>query len=177
MPISNSDARRVTIPVREVNMSSSSGRRTRRALAFSASALSAVLVGMKLLSRRTYDATNPRSRANGYLLSHTVNVPRSPREVFDLDEIPSGTRLMQTIVIEMPNVLVKFITDVMGGRRADNLWQRHLVEELESLKAAIEHDRPSLTKDGNVTDISISTTRRLEGPAVRIARGEDGHTG
>jgi hypothetical protein len=186
-------------------MSSSSGQRTRRALAFSASALIAVLVGMKLLSRRTYDATNPRSRANGYLLSHTVSVARSPGEVFDfityrmkdhnlalaaahekfellrgegltlgalfrteeftgdegvrneyvvrevipnrrihlastpsrilrrtngqvrqigtcnayvyfdLDESPSGTRLTQTIVIEIPNFLVKFITDVMGG--------------------------------------------------------------
>lgn len=210
-------------------MSSSSGRNTRRAIACSASVLITVLVGMKLLSRRTYDATNPRSRPNGYLLSHTVYVATSPREVFDfityrmpkhnlalaaahekfellrgegltlgalfrteeftgegvrneyvvrevipnrrihlastpsrilrrthdqvrqigtcnayvyfdLDEVPSGTRLTQTIVIEMPNFLVKFITDVMGGRRADNPWQHHLVEELESLKTAIEHE-------------------------------------
>jgi hypothetical protein len=185
---------------------------------------------MKLLSRRTYDATDPRSRANGYLLSHTVYVARSPREVFDfitycmkdhnlalaaahekfellqgegltlgahfrteeltgdegvrneyvvrevipnrrihlastpsrilrrtndqvrevgtcnayvyfdLDQVTEGTRLTQTIVIEMPNFLIKFISDLMGGRQADNPWQHHLVEELESLKAAIEHE-------------------------------------
>ena len=57
---------------------------------------------------------------------------------FDLDEAPGGTRLTQTVVIEMSNFVMKFLTDLAAARAQEDPWQLHLVEELEALKAAIE---------------------------------------
>jgi hypothetical protein len=61
---------------------------------------------------------------------------------FDLEPRPAGTTVTQTVVLEMPNPLVKFIIDVVILFDDSNPWQDHLVEELEGLRAAIERTRP-----------------------------------
>ncbi|MFA6904112.1 MAG: SRPBCC family protein [Gallionellaceae bacterium] len=57
---------------------------------------------------------------------------------FDLEGNSSKTQLTQTIVIEMHNFFSKFLIDMVISGKEGNEWMDHLVEELESLKAAIE---------------------------------------
>ncbi len=59
---------------------------------------------------------------------------------FDLHPEGARTRLAQTLVVQMPNFLVKFLIDVIATQSEDNEWQRHLVEELEGLKQLVEQD-------------------------------------
>lgn len=189
---------------------------------------------IKVLSLRTYDRDNPRSRPNAYLMSHTVMVDKTPAEVFhfityrmkdynlsiaeahdrfeilnadaleegaifiaeeyqedegvinryevkkvipdqyiyyastpsriyrkkngemkpagtcnayvyfDLEPLGQKTKLTQTLVIEMPNFFIKFLVDLVAAREEDNEWQKHLVEELEGLKLAIEAEEPEV---------------------------------
>jgi hypothetical protein len=59
---------------------------------------------------------------------------------FDLKHEAGSTRLGQTLVLQMPNFLVKFLIDVIASQTEDNEWHRHLVEELEGLKKLVEED-------------------------------------
>jgi len=61
---------------------------------------------------------------------------------FDLEPSSTGTAVTQTVVIEMPNPLVKFIIDVIILFEDSNPWRAHLIEELEGLRTAIERTRP-----------------------------------
>lgn len=187
-----------------------------------------LVVGIKLFTLRTHDSSNPRSRPNGYLMSHTVVVNKKTEQVFDfityhiaeyylslakahdrfeilnsdgltegavfisdeyqedegvrnryivqkvvpnrmifyssepsliyekkdeewvqtgscnayvyfdLESVPEGTQLTQTLVIEMPNFFTKFLIDLIISGQEGNEWMDHLVEELEGLKTAIE---------------------------------------
>lgn len=184
---------------------------------------------MKIVSARTHDRSNPRSRPNSYLMSYTVEVDWPVEQVFDFityekqnvwhliadehegqefqiinadgliegaiilcDEFADGegtshqyvvkevipnqliyfasepslvymensagemrqvswansyvyydleplaaekTKLTQTIVIQMPNFAMKFLTDVMGGEEGRVTWETHLAEELNGLVA------------------------------------------
>lgn len=58
---------------------------------------------------------------------------------FDLVPQGENTLLTQTIVIEMPNFFIKFITDIIASMQEENEWQMHLEEELDGLKKAIEN--------------------------------------
>lgn len=189
--------------------------------------LAIALAAMKVLSARTYDPTNPRSKPNSYLLTHSVEVDLPADQVFDFvtyetrhvwqqiadehagqtfeiinadgmtlgavilcEEFAEGegtshryvvkevvdnklihlasepsivymenrsgemqevtrtnayvyydleplaaekTKLTMTLVIQMPNFLVKFATDVLGGEEGKAVWQGHLEEELMGL--------------------------------------------
>lgn len=58
---------------------------------------------------------------------------------FDIADAPDGkSTVSQTVVIEMPNFLIKFLIDMIILGEETNEWQDHLVEELENLKIAIE---------------------------------------
>ena len=57
---------------------------------------------------------------------------------FDLKENRGHTDLTQTIVIEMPNMAIKFLTDVIIAFSEKNEWLEHLIEEVDGLKIAIE---------------------------------------
>jgi hypothetical protein len=57
---------------------------------------------------------------------------------YDIEPAGAGSRVTQTVVIEMPNLFVKFIADMIILGEEGNAWQDHLVEELEQLKAAVE---------------------------------------
>lgn len=57
---------------------------------------------------------------------------------YDIEPEGSGSRVTQTIVIEMHGFLTKFLIDMVILGQERNEWQEHLVEELEALKAAIE---------------------------------------
>jgi len=57
---------------------------------------------------------------------------------YDIEPAGAGSRVTQTIVIEMHDFLTKFIIDMIILGEEENEWQDHLVEELEQLKAAIE---------------------------------------
>lgn len=193
-----------------------------------------VLAVMKLISLRTYNKDNPRSLPNGYLMTHSVHIDRSPKEVFDfityqmadynlslaeahdkfeilngdgltegaifiseeyqetegvrnrylvkevvpekmifytstpsliyeleddewkqtgscntyvyfdMEEQNGGTKLSQTLVLEMHNFFTKFMIDMIIWGEEENEWYDHLVEELESLKVAIESNTPKL---------------------------------
>ncbi len=59
---------------------------------------------------------------------------------FDLKEEAGSTRVAQTLVVQMPNFVVKFLIDVIASQSDDNEWHRHLVEELEGLKKLVEKD-------------------------------------
>ena len=52
--------------------------------------------------------------------------------------ISSISILTQTIVIEMPNFIIKFIADIIGGEEGKETWESHLREELSNLKRLIE---------------------------------------
>ena len=205
---------------------------SRKLFTFSIILISLFLIAIfsiKLFSMRTHDPNNPRSRPNGYLMSHTVTVKKSPEEVFhfityqmaehnlslaeahekfwfikgdsisegavfvaeeymedegvkntyvvqevipdrliyfssaptliyekrngeweqtgscnvyvylDIEDSSGNTRLTQTIVIEMHNFFTKFLIDLIIMGKENNEWMDHLIEELESLKTAIEH--------------------------------------
>lgn len=185
-----------------------------------------VLLTMKILSMRTYDPENPKSKPNSYLLSESLLVNLAVDTVFDfltysydqnvyqqiaqghqvfqylttkamtpgsvilckefaeeegtvhryvveqvienrlimlasepskvymrdnsgkinevthcncyvyLEMEPAGARqttLTWTLVIQMPNFIIKFITDVLGGQEGKARWQNHLHEELTGL--------------------------------------------
>lgn len=58
---------------------------------------------------------------------------------YDLEEMtPTDTRLMLTIVIQMPSFFNKFLATVTGSGK---LWANHLTEELHALKREIENTR------------------------------------
>ena len=186
-----------------------------------------VLAGMKVLSARTYDPANPRSKPNSYFLTYSVDVDLPVERVFEyitykdhlvwnkivrehegqrceiinsdgltlgaiilceefaeregtshryvvkevitnrlihmasepsivyavnkagekkqvttcnsfvyFDMEPLGaskTRLSQTLVIQMPNFVVKFLTDVIDGEKGKEIWMSHLEEELTGM--------------------------------------------
>ena len=53
---------------------------------------------------------------------------------FDMESLGAEkTRLTQTLVIQMPNFVVKFLTDIIGGEEGKEIWMSHLEEELEGL--------------------------------------------
>lgn len=53
---------------------------------------------------------------------------------FDMEPLGAEkTRLSQTLVIQMPNFVVKFLTDVIGGDEGKEIWMNHLEEELTGL--------------------------------------------
>ena len=53
---------------------------------------------------------------------------------FDVEELASDTtKISQTLVIQMPNFIVKFLSDVAGGKEGDQTWGNHLKSELEGL--------------------------------------------
>jgi hypothetical protein len=54
---------------------------------------------------------------------------------FDFEELRTDkTRLTQTLVIQMPNFIFKFITDIIGAEKdGEREWDKHLKEELTGL--------------------------------------------
>jgi hypothetical protein len=53
---------------------------------------------------------------------------------FDMEPLGTEkTRLSQTLVIQMPNFMVKFLTDIIGGEEGKEIWMSHLEEELTGL--------------------------------------------
>ena len=50
---------------------------------------------------------------------------------YDMESLGAEkTKLTQTLVIQMPNFVVKFLTDVIGGEEGKDSWTSHLEEEL-----------------------------------------------
>ena len=57
----------------------------------------------------------------------------------DMEEsCPGKTNLSQTLVIEMPNFIFKFLADIIGGEKGKEQWTNHLKEELQGLRNNIE---------------------------------------
>jgi hypothetical protein len=58
---------------------------------------------------------------------------------YDFEEMtPTESRLMLTIVIQMPSFFKKFLATITGSGK---LWANHLTEELHALKLEIENTR------------------------------------
>jgi hypothetical protein len=57
---------------------------------------------------------------------------------FDIEDDFGHSKVTQTLVIQMPNFMIKFIIDLIAATAENNEWQDHLVEELEGLKSVIE---------------------------------------
>ncbi len=57
---------------------------------------------------------------------------------FDIAPEGEGSKVTQTILIEMPNLWTKALIDAIILGEDSNEWQDHLVEELQGLKAAME---------------------------------------
>lgn len=53
---------------------------------------------------------------------------------YDMESLGAEeTKLTQTIVIQMPNFIVKFLADLIGGEEGKKIWESHLEEELKGL--------------------------------------------
>jgi hypothetical protein len=53
---------------------------------------------------------------------------------YDMESLGAEkTKLTQTIVIQMPNFIIKFLADSVGGEKGKETWESHLEEELKGL--------------------------------------------
>lgn len=57
---------------------------------------------------------------------------------FDIAPHGTGSRITQTILIEMPDLFTKLLIDMAILAADGNEWQEHLVEELDALAVAIQ---------------------------------------